>query len=484
MLTIFVDQNNPSRRIALPHNQCSRRDFLRIGSVSLGGLGLSEALAARAAEKSSYVRDRSVVLLYLSGGASHIETFDPKMSAPAEVRSMTGEVPTSITGVSFGGTFPKLAALAKHMAVVRSHQHAVTDHVKAHVHVLTGGTDASGSGKDGFSMGSMYARLRGTNHPETGMPTFSVLTTPEIDGQYRKELDRVLLGSQPGPLGLANAPFHHAGEEVDGKSTRTQPQKNGSLAADMLLNLPGDRFGDRRALLQQLDGISRGLDGSGKMAGFDKYYQQATELVLGGAAKAFDLRQEDRRLVERYETQQIQVGHKQFRPSTLGRQMLLARRLCEAGCGFVTVHSAGWDMHADGNNPGIVKGMAMLGRSLDIAVSAFLEDVASRGLSDRILLVVTGDFGRTPKINIRGGRDHWSKLCTLAFAGGGLRMGQVVGQSSRSGDSPTSTPYTTSHLIATIMHSLFELGQVRLQSGIPREITRITDEAKPIPELV
>ncbi len=138
------------------------------------------------------------------------------------------------------------------------------------------------------------------------------------------------------------------------------------------------------------------------MAAFDKFNEQASNLVLGGAAKAFDLQSESRSLVERYDTSHIPIGHKEFRASSLGHQMLLARRLCETGCGFVTVHSAGWDMHADGNNPGMVQGMDRLGRSVDKAVSAFLEDVAARGLSDKILLVITGDFGRTPKVNSRG----------------------------------------------------------------------------------
>lgn len=474
------------KRIGQTYSNWHRRDFLRIGTLSLGGLSLPQCLALRAAAAGeSFVRDRSVVLLYLSGGASHIETFDPKMTAPAEMRSVTGEVSTAIAGVTLGGTFPKLARLAGKLAIVRSFQHTVSDHVKAHVHMLTGGTDPDGAGNRGFSMGSMYARLRGSNHPDTGLPTFAVLTSPEIDGQYRKELDRVVLGSQPGPLGLSCSPFHHTGEDTgDPSPRRGKAATGGSLAADMRLNLPVERIDDRRSLLNQLDQLNRQIDGSGRMAGFDKFNEQAAGLVLGGAATAFDLRREDPRLVERYDTRHIQIGHKAFRASTLGRQMLLARRLCEAGCGFVTVHSAGWDMHADGNNPGMVKGMDMLGRSMDIAVSAFMEDVASRGLSDRILLVITGDFGRTPKVNERGGRDHWPKLCTLAFAGGGLPMGQVIGQSTSGAEAPASAPYTMSHVSATIMHSLFDIGRLRLQSGIPREISRVTDESQPIAELV
>src|SRR5262249_43972375 len=157
---------------------------------------------------------------------------------------------------------------------------------------------------------------------------------------------------------------------------------------------------DRRLLLRKLDGLKRNLDLG---EGLDPFEQQALTLLAGGASKAFDLSQEDRKIVERYDTSMFKCGKKVFEPSILGKQMLLARRLVEAGAGFVTVQSAGWDMHADGNNPGIKDGMEMLGRPLDKALSAFLEDITQRGLLDRVLLVVTGDFGRTPKINKNGG---------------------------------------------------------------------------------
>jgi uncharacterized protein (DUF1501 family) len=167
----------------------------------------------------------------------------------------------------------------------------------------------------------------------------------------------------------------------------------------------------------------------------------------------------------------------------LGKQMLVARRLCEAGCGFVTVHSAGWDMHADGNNPGMAQGMEMLGRTLDQAVSVFLEDVEQRGLSDKILLVITGDFGRTPKVNKKGGRDHWAKLGTLAFAGGGLRMGQVIGQSARKADVPGTRPISPPEMMSTIMNTLFDIGEMRLQQGLPPDLQRLVENGRPIAPL-
>ena len=168
-------------------------------------------------------------------------------------------------------------------------------------------------------------------------------------------------------------------------------------------------------------------------------------------------------------------------PVSLGRQLLMARRLVEADCRFVTVTSAGWDMH--GNAFGIDDGMPILGSAVDHAVAAFLEDLDERGLSERVLLVITGEFGRTPRINKKAGRDHWGNLCTLAFAGGGLPMGQVIGQSDRRAAVPAGEPVSTANVLATIMHTLLDIGRLRLESGIPSDIMRSLNEAQPIPRL-
>ena len=149
--------------------------------------------------------------------------------------------------------------------------------------------------------------------------------------------------------------------------------------------------------------------------------------------------------------------------------MLLARRLCEAGCRFVTVTSAGWDMHGD-HEFSIYDGMPLVGPAVDRAVSTFIEDLAERGLTDQILLVITGEFGRTPKINAKGGRDHWGNLCPLVFAGGGLPMGQVIGASDRFGGSPNSDPVTSQQVLGTIMHALVDVGELRTRTGFPREV--------------
>ena len=476
-----------------------RRDFLRVGALGLGSLTLPSWLAARAVAASSggesFVLDRSVVLLYLSGGASHIETFHPNMDAPAPYRSLTGEVSTSVPGLTFGGNFERLGRHAHRMTIVRSFHHPIGGHEQAHVHVLSGGTDPRGDHQRGFSIGSAATRVGGPNDSRTGMPNYVLLTHPEVDGQYRKELDRVRKGSWPGEMGPTFAPFEHDGGTSDPADTgkgggngkrrarRGRRSSGGGLTADLDLHVPESRLHDRRWLLEGLDRLSRKVESSGAVRASNQYQQLAFDLILGKGREAFDVSKEDPRLLGRYDTSGIRIGHKTFRPSSLGRQMLVARRLVESGCGFVTVHSAGWDMHADGNNPGIVKGMNMLGTTLDQAVSVFLDDLADRGLSDRVLLVITGDFGRTAKINQRGGRDHWANLGTLAFAGGGLPGGAIIGRSDRQNSRPDSPPVTPHQMMGTILHTLFDLGAMRIARGVPREVLAMLEAATPIPGL-
>jgi hypothetical protein len=252
----------------------------------------------------------------------------------------------------------------------------------------------------------------------------------------------------------------------------------------MRMTIPRSRLESRRALLAALDGAKRTLDRSGAADALGRYEQQAFDLILRNAGDSLDLSREDPRVVARYDTSRHRIGFKRFRPCTLGRQMLMARRLVESGCGFVTVQSAGWDMHADGNNPGIEAGMRMLGPTVDHAVAAFLDDLESRGLERKVLLVITGDFGRTPRVNKRGGRDHWAPLSTLALAGGGLKTGQVIGRSTRLADAPADEPVTPGALMATLMHALFDLPLLRVQPGLPREISTVLEAGEPIRGLI
>lgn len=442
----------------------SRRTALKVGSLALGGLSLASVSQALGQDASAISKGKSVVLIFMSGGASHIETFDPKPQAPLEYRSMTGAIPTAIPGVAFGGTFPGLAARADRLAIVRSFSHSVGNHEQAIAHMMASG-NALNAG-----LGAVAARLRGSNHPETGMPMHVHLAEDEVDPQYNRERSRMLAGDGPGLLGSAYAPFLPGGK--------------GPLNENLQLRLPAERFGDRRSLLSELDRLHRQTETAQTLGGVDEYRQQAYQLILGQAREAFDLKKEDPRVVERYETTRYKVGFKKFRPSTIGHQLLTARRLIEAGCGFVTIQSPGWDMHADGNNPGILKGMPMLGTPLDHALSVFLDDLADRGMTDDVLVILTGDFGRTPRINNRGGRDHWPGLGTLALAGGGLRCGQVVGTSTRLAEKPDTRPLGPDNLLATVMHTLFDVGQLRLRTDLPREVKRVIEQGEPIGELL
>lgn len=461
MLTLFTDDN--SRNNA----PTTRRGFLRIASLGLGGLSLPNLLAVRAlaAESGSVSKDTSVVLLFLTGGPSQIETFDPKMSAPADVRSVTGEVQTNLPGVTFGGTFPQLARRAERLAVVRSFTHGNSDHTGA-VEEIVRGRNATQAG-----IGSVVARLKGATDRATGMPTHVYLGQLEQDTQFDKERLRLLAADGPGQLGTAYAPF--------------EPLGAGDMNRNLELNIPLARMDDRRSLLQSLDRFRWQTDGRGAMEGLDVFAQQARELILGRAKTAFDLTQEDPRLVARYDTRRFNTALRiASRPSPLGHHLLLARRLCEAGCGFVTVHDPGWDMHGGDTQFNMPNGMERLGRPLDHAVATFLDDVAERGLSEKILLIITGEFGRTPRVKPDGGRDHWPQLSTLAFAGGGLRMGQVIGQSNPRAESPQSRPVTIEEVMATVLHVLLDVPKLRLLPSVPRDIARTLERAEPIAELI
>lgn len=452
-----------------------RREFLRVGALSLGGLTLPQLLAARAAAalQGGPVRDKSVVFLFMHGGPPQIETFDPKMGAPSGIRSVTGEVPTTLPGVSFGGTFEKLARRAKRLSVVRSFVTGTGDHdIKPIVCRETLGAN----------LGSVYARVTGMNHPVTGMPRNTALYPDAVDPTTRTTTQNFGKFDSTGLLGAAYAPF--------------VPGAGGNAQKDMALSIPRDRLDDRRALLQRLDALKRAIDEGGALGAVDRFHEQAYSVLMGSVADAFDLSKEDPRIVERYDTSKLMRhdaistkwnNHKNYldHVKSLGKLLLLARRLCEAGCGFVTVTTNFvWDFHADQNNATVEEGMRYVGAPFDHAVSAFLDDLEARGLSDKILLVACGEMGRTPRINAKGGRDHWGKIAPLLLAGGGLKMGRVVGESTADGSEPATEPVTLGNLVSTVLHTLLDPGQVRLMPGLPDEVVRRVTQDDPIRELI
>lgn len=451
-----------------------RREFLRVGGLALGGLSLVDLLAlrAQAAEKTQLVTDKSVIFLFLHGGPSQFETFDPKMSAPAGVRSATGELATRIAGVTFGGTFPRLAALADKLTIVRSFATGDGNHdIKPIV-----SRDSLGA-----NLGSIYSRVGGANRPATGIPANVALYPRAIDAGSLPAVKSFGDFESTGALGTAAAPF--------------VPSGKGEMQQAMRLAMPLARLDDRRAILSQIDRVRWQAD-AGLLDGLDRLREQAYRVILGSVVDAFDITKEDAATLARYDTGKLVNpeaisrrwnNHRNYRDhsQTLGKLLLLARRLCEAGCGFVTVTTSFvWDMHADANNAGVVEGMGYMGMPLDYALSTLIEDLESRGLDDRVLVVVCGEMGRTPRLNARGGRDHWGNLAPLLLYGGGLPKGQVIGQSARDGGEPLGDRVTIKNLIGTVLHTLLNTAEVRVTRGVPSAINRLLSEVKPIAGLM
>jgi len=455
---------------------CSRRNFLKIGTLGLGGLTLPWLMrnqAQAAANGKSVTTGKSVIFLYLHGGPSQIETFDPKMSAPEGNRSVTGEIPTALPGITFGSTFERLAKLADQLAIVRSYRPGDANHdIKPIVH------------KEflNANLGSIYARVAGMNHPVTGIPSTAVLLPRAVDPSTQEGTKNFGNFANPGLVGSSYAPF--------------VPGVAGGLLSNMQLKVGRDRLDDRRDLLTQLDGIKRQIDQTGEMDALDRFQGQAIDVILGGVADAFDLAKEDAKTIARYDTaplvkpENIDKKWKNYNnyvdnAKSLGKLLLLARRLCEAGCGFVTVTTNFvWDMHADVNNAGVAEGMRYMGLPLDHAVSTFVEDLRERGLDEKILLVATGEIGRTPRVNKNGGRDHWGGLAPLLFHGGGLKMGQVIGQSTANAGEPNTEPVTMKNVVGTVMHTLFDVPELRIKSGVPDDVAKVITDSEPIQALV
>lgn len=414
----------------------TRRDALRIGALGLGGLTLPNLLAARSAQAATgAAKDTSVVFLFLSGGPSHIDTYDMKPEAPAEFRGLFDPIATRLPGLDICELMPRQAEIADRFSLVRTFSHEDGNHGSAVHWVATGVLHPPadlGAAQISPFPGSVAARVRGV-HRQTGMPPYvSLHRMPTADG--------------PAYLGVGCAPF-----EAGGPATED-------------LVLPGGvdfaRLAHRQRLLSDFDRLHRIADTRGTMEGLDDFRRQALALVLGRQARdAFDLARESPAVVERY-------------GAGLGRQMLLARRLCEAGAAFVTIEWSGrgerygWDNHR-----GVFEFLRPTLPVLDQAVATFIDDVSQRGLSERILLVVMGEMGRTPKINANAGRDHWPQVMFALFAGGGLKMGQVIGQSSANGEIALTAPYGAQDLLATIYHVL----------GIDRSLEFVSGSGRPMP---
>lgn len=450
-----------------------RREFLQLGGLGLGSLGLPSLWAAN--EQSSEIKEamtgKSVVFLFMQGGPSQYETFDPKTDIPDTMRTVGDITKTTIPGVNFGGSFSQLSKHAHRMAIVRSF-YTGTGHggMKPIVSATTKDT----------SIGAIYSRIVGATNPTTGLPSSAFLKPKSVDPKQATLGDRFGKFDSTGLVGGGYAPFTPG---------------TGTAQDNLKLNISPQRLTDRRYLLDSFDQARFGADAFGELEGMEGLRKQAFEVLQKGVIDAFDLSKEDPKTLARYDTSHY------FKPKlwgkkknekwytahiqTVGKLMLLARRLCEAGCGMITIHTEFvWDMHSDVNNVDVKAGQDIVMRPFDHAVSAFIEDIEARGLSDRVLLVCCGEMGRTPKLSSKGGRGHWSSLAPLMLYGGGLTNGQVIGKSTRDGGKPASTPLSSDNLLATIMHTLIDHTQARLIPGLPPELLRILDTINNTPRIL
>ena len=360
-----------------------------------------------------------------------------------------GVVQTPVAGVHFSELMPMTAGLMDRCAVIRSLTHKNSGHVP--VPMMTGFDDKM------TSHGAVVAKLKGALG---GMPPY------------------VHLGSKlnvgGGALGSAFDPL-----EVPDPSGRRSPLPDLALSQ----HVPAARFQDRRELLRAFDATRAAVHQSRDVERMDEAHRRAADLLTSGRVRAaFDLSRENPRLVERYDTSRFKTGLKRYRPSTLGKQLLLARRLCEAGCGFITIHNPGWDMHGGPTQLNMQRGMEELGRPVDHAVATFLGDVHQRGLSEKILLIITGEFGRTPavetngRINVQNGRDHNHLGFTYLLAGGGIKGGLAYGTTDEFGFVAEENPVHLHDLHATVLHQL-GLNHERLTYRYSGRDMRLTDVA-------
>jgi hypothetical protein len=425
----------------------SRRQFLQIGSLTLGGLGLADLLRLRALANADAppksAADTAVILLWLPGGPPHMETYDLKPDAPAEYRGEFRPIPTVVPGLELCEHLPQHARIANRFNLVRSIAHEFADHGGGHKRFLTGRLPASpvGTVNDAPAVGSIVARMRARR--DVGLPNYVV----GADGG-RTGVDVFAFGSAY--LGQADLPFTVGGDP--------------SLPSFRVENLTlprgvAERLDDRARLLQHFDQLRRDIDRSGAWESFDEFERRALALVTSNRARdAFDLTREDPRLRDRY-------GRHAW-----GQRALLARRLVEAGCSFVTMVLENpmpgrtplppgviynWDSHAV--NGHIFDDARVRLPIYDQAVTALVEDLYVRGLDRKVLLIVTGEFGRTPRLSYasgRPGRDHWPRAMSLLVCGGGMPTGQVVGSTNARGEHPRDHPLSPNDLWATVYRHL------------------------------
>jgi hypothetical protein len=430
----------------------SRRNFLRIGALSLGGLALPQILQA---EASSGIRrsHKAVIMIFLPGGPSHQDMFDLKMDAPSEIRGEFRPISTNVPGIQICEHLPRLAKLADKYTLIRSMVGAFDDHDA--YQCLTGRPNRNLPPGGWPSLGSVLSRVQGPVNQT--LPPFVGLSPKMGEMRWARSGD-------PGFLGVGHAPF--------------QPNKGGGKD-DMVLNgVTLDRLADRKALLSGFDQFRRDLDASGMMQGLDSFNSQAFGILTSSRLlEALDVSKEDPKVLEMYGK-----GDPKNRDDggpKMMEHMLVARRLVEAGARCVTLAFSRWDHHGD--NFGALRQDLPL---LDQGVSALLTDLHQRGLDKDVSVVMWGEFGRTPTINKDAGRDHWPRVSFSMLAGGGLRHGQVIGATDRLGGEAVSRPVRFGEVFATLYQSMgIDVNKVTVQDLTGRPQFLVEDGLQPLKEL-
>ena len=411
---------------------CSRRTALTFGALGVSGLALPQLLRAEATTIAARSKAKSCILLFQFGGPSQFESFDPKPQAPAEIRGEFGVIATRNPQLVIGEHLPKLAAVADKFSLVRSVHHDRANHNSGAYYSLTGRrpqvdlVTSNAAATDFPSPGAVIDYLR---RDRPLVPTAVSLPTMIADGPFRTP------GEFAGFLGKLHDPLFITQNPDDPKFSVDQ------LALPEGISI--DRLRDRREVLSRLSATARLGEKIAAVRDMDAYQQRAVDLLASPATRqALAVTEEPSETRERY-------GRDQY-----GQSVLLARRLVEAGVRFVTVYYSagigGWDTHKD--NFKTLKGSRL--PHTDAALSALIEDLATRGLLDETLILWTGDFGRTPKVNKDAGRDHWPPCQTVLLAGGGIRGGRLVGSSDKTGAYPLSEPKTPDDVMATVYHAL------------------------------
>jgi len=415
--------------------QIDRRSMLRAGMLGAAGLALPNLLRweASAAEQGKPTKKAaSVIILWMRGGPSQHETWDPKPDAPSEIRGPFGAISTKVPGIRISGLLPRSASIMNKWSIIRSLHHE----------------DAGHSGADQICFTGYPA---GPSVDVNVAPSCGSITSKQLQGHNPRlpayvMIPRTVPGTEAAYLGPAYRPFE----------TQADPAQDGPFVVPNLQTPSGlsvERLAGRRQLLGELDDLRRTVDGSGAMEAMDEFQQKAWEIVTGPEARrAFDLDAEPMKIRERY------GFHPEFKAPTTDRcgcpawsqRILLARRLVEAGVRLVTVDLRWWDTHVEGIES-MRDGFAT---RWDQAYTALIEDLEQRGLLDSTLVLAWGEFGRTPQLNAKNGRDHWPGVFSAALAGGGIQGGRVVGASDAKGAYPMENAKAPQDVLATLYHHL------------------------------